>query len=256
MGVCDLPEAFQIHVLVVPQHLGAGVANEGQLVLIRSLYVLHQRGEGMSAAVRGVFPAIFYDGVFDAAGIQSRVELLAVLLDCHGRAVRVAEDGAGDLPVGESVDGGLDLRRDCDNSVSACFSFGTAGEVLLLPVVVGCVQLQELRGPVTKLKLGHDVVHEGDLSNVLLELFQSIQGKAFFSKSVFTADYQILAHVHRGHVARDCILVQEAADGLHGLLGALARCFVHALLQIVPGVSIKGSFQRGWKCFIADGSSP
>ena len=50
-GVCDLAEAFQIYVLVVPEHLCAGVSDEGQLVLVGGLDVLHQRGESVSAAV-------------------------------------------------------------------------------------------------------------------------------------------------------------------------------------------------------------
>lgn len=47
----------------MPEHLRAGVSDEGQLVFVGGLDVLHQRGEGVSAAVRGVFPAIGYNGV-------------------------------------------------------------------------------------------------------------------------------------------------------------------------------------------------
>ena len=132
-NVCDAAEAFQIHVLVVPEHLCAGVSDEGKLVLVGGLDVLHQRGEGVSAAVRGVFPAIgsveFDYWVINAAGFQGSVELLAVLLDCHRCSVRVAEDRAGDLPIGEPVDGGLDLRGNRNDTVAACFGFGAAGEV-------------------------------------------------------------------------------------------------------------------------------
>lgn len=41
-GVCDAAEAFQIHVLVVPQHLCAGVSDKGQLVLVGGQRVIPQ----------------------------------------------------------------------------------------------------------------------------------------------------------------------------------------------------------------------
>ena len=59
-GICDAAKAFQINILVVPEHLCAGVSDEGQLVLMGGLDILHQLGEGVSAAVRGLFHVIIY----------------------------------------------------------------------------------------------------------------------------------------------------------------------------------------------------
>ena len=49
--VCDAAQAFDIYVLIMPQHFGVGVADQGQLVLVRGLDILHQGGEFVTAAV-------------------------------------------------------------------------------------------------------------------------------------------------------------------------------------------------------------
>lgn len=109
----------------MPQHLGAGVANEGQLVLVGSLDTLHQRGEGVSAAVGRVFAPLhsadLNDGIVNPTGFQGTVKLLPVFLNGQSRSVLVTEDRAGDLPFGETVNGSLDLRRKQFLSESFCF---------------------------------------------------------------------------------------------------------------------------------------
>ena len=161
-GIRDAAEAVHIDILVVPEHLCAGVSDEGELVLIGSLHGLHQRGEGVSAAVGRVPAAVdsvdFGDGVFDSAGIQAFVKGLAIILNRELPSIRAAEDRTGQLPLGEAVDGGLDLRGDGDDSISAGFGFGAAGESLVLPIVVGCVQLQQLGRPETEIALGYGII--------------------------------------------------------------------------------------------------
>ena len=50
-SVGDAAETIHIHVLIVPEHFGGGVADETQLVLVGGRYVLKECGKGMAAAV-------------------------------------------------------------------------------------------------------------------------------------------------------------------------------------------------------------
>ena len=83
-GIGDAAEVGQIYVLVVPEHGGGGVAHELQLVLVRGLHPLEQRGEGMAAAVGRVGvaldPVYLYDGVIYPGGGEGGVEGRPVVL--------------------------------------------------------------------------------------------------------------------------------------------------------------------------------
>lgn len=161
-GIRDPAEAFQIHILVVPEHFCTGVADQCQLVLVRSLDSFHQGGEGVTAAVGGVLPALdavdLRGGIGDPAGIQHLVEHVPVVFDREAAAVGLAEERAADLVGGEPVDGGLDLRGDGHDAVLAGFRLGTAGEGLILSVIVGNIQIQQLRGAEAQIALRHNVV--------------------------------------------------------------------------------------------------
>ena len=50
-SIGDAAETIHIHVLIVPEHFDGGVADETQLVLVGSRYVLKECGKGMAAAV-------------------------------------------------------------------------------------------------------------------------------------------------------------------------------------------------------------
>lgn len=50
-SVGDAAETIHVYVLIVPEHFGGGVADETQLVLVGSRYVLKECGKGMAAAV-------------------------------------------------------------------------------------------------------------------------------------------------------------------------------------------------------------
>ena len=52
--VRDLPQIVQIDILIIAELLIAGVANQGQFVLIRTGDALEKRGKGMAAAMGGV----------------------------------------------------------------------------------------------------------------------------------------------------------------------------------------------------------
>ena len=161
-NVCDAAKAFQINVLVVPQHLCGCVADQGEFVLVGGLDVLHEGGEGVTAAVGRVFAALdsvyLCDRIFDTAGIQGIVESFAVSGDGHRGAVGIAEHRAGDLLIGELVDDGLDLGGDGDSAILAGIGLGAADKSFPGAVVTADIQIQQLRGTEAQVTLGHDII--------------------------------------------------------------------------------------------------
>ena len=65
-----------MHMLIVLQHFGAGVAHQFQLVLIGGLHGLHQCGKSMAAAIRRKLarPARAFCMERQAHGLQSGIE--------------------------------------------------------------------------------------------------------------------------------------------------------------------------------------
>lgn len=116
----------------------------------------------MTAAVGSVLPPLYAidlcDGVLDPAALQSPIELLAVILNCHSTSDRSAEDGTGGFILGQAVNDGLDLRGDGNHPVFTGFGLGTAGQRFLFPVVIGDIQFQQFRGPEAEVALCHNVI--------------------------------------------------------------------------------------------------
>ena len=86
-SVGDAAETIHIHVLIVPEHFGGGAADETQLVLVGSRYVLKQRGKGMAAAVGRV--AVTNDAV---ALLQKGARAIGALTAPAGGAGRRREN--------------------------------------------------------------------------------------------------------------------------------------------------------------------
>ena len=86
-SVDDAAETIHIHILIVPEHFGGGVADETQLVLVGSRYVLKQRGKGMAAAVGRVAMA---DGA--VALLQKGARAIGALTAPAGGAGRRREN--------------------------------------------------------------------------------------------------------------------------------------------------------------------
>jgi len=172
----------------VPEHLCAGVADQSQLILVRRLDALHQGGEGVTAAVRRVFAALdtvdLGYGIVDAAGVEGLVECLTVVFDREAASVGFAEDRAADLVGSEPVNGGLDFRRDGDDAVLTGFGLGAAGEGFVLPVVIGSIQLQKLRGAESQVALRRAatirniLIRDVDLPNRVIYLRHTKNKKA------------------------------------------------------------------------------
>ena len=109
----NLAQIVQIDVLIVAELLLAGVADQGQLVLVGSGDALHQCGEGVAAAVGrvGVFLVAVdvKSGVWQFQRVQQIVKHLAVGFEIQ----RLAVGGAEHLPGGPLpyplIDDALDL---------------------------------------------------------------------------------------------------------------------------------------------------
>lgn len=108
------------------------MAYQLQLVLVGALDALHQRGERVTAAVRGVGFALhaghFVLRIFNAALVEELVKLLAVFCDTQRPAAFRAKHGSAYLIVCEPVDYRLYLGGDSDNAVCAGVSLGAADE--------------------------------------------------------------------------------------------------------------------------------
>ena len=85
--VRDAAEAFEVYILVVSEHFGAGMTDKRQLILVRCLDVFHQGGEGVAAAVGRVLSSVdsvyLYNGIRDSAGFQSLIEPFPVGFNGH-----------------------------------------------------------------------------------------------------------------------------------------------------------------------------
>lgn len=202
-------QTFNINVLVVPQHFSGSMTDQGQLVLICTLNIFHHRSEGVAAAVRRVLaplhPVHLGNGIVNPAGVQHIIEPLAVVFNAHTGAVRIAEHRTGNFVPGEPVNNGLNLGVDRDKPVLSGFRLGSAGEGLLLPVIVGGIQGQQFRRAEPQVTLGHNVVGIGDRPDMASQGFQRLHGKTFFPKPLHTTHHQILAHVQAGKVTGYCI---------------------------------------------------
>lgn len=242
---------LNINVLVVPQHFGGGVTDQGQFVFVCALYVLHHGCKSVAGAVGGVLAAAysvhFRQWVCNAASFQNVVEPLAVILNGHTAAVGVAEHRAGNLVGGEPVNDWLDFRADGNDPVFTGFGLCTALEGALLAVIIGNVQGKQLGGAETKMALGNHIICIWDDADVRPDGSQGFHGQTFFSHALCTIDHQILSHVQASEVTGDGILIEQTNDGFHVLLSALSGYFVHALLQIVHGDLADGEIPDGHK---------
>ncbi len=112
-SIDDPAQAIYIYILVVPQHFGGGMTNQGQLVFIGTGDILHQGSECVPAAVWGVFFAVytlyFRGWVIDSAGVQNLIEYLAVLCNGHSGAVLFAEYITCNFICNQPVDDRLDF---------------------------------------------------------------------------------------------------------------------------------------------------
>lgn len=237
-GVCDTAEVGQIYVLVVPEHGGGGVAHELQLVLVRGLHPLEQRGEGMAAAVGRVGvaldPVYLYDGVIYPGGGEGGVEGRPVVLWRDGPSVPAGEHGAAGAAAHGGIHKGLDLWGHGDGPVCACVGFGAAGEGSLGPVIIFNAQGQQLGGPKAQVALAQDRIHAVQ-AHQRPELIHRLQGQARLAYPGLAADDDIGGQVQvvRHGVAGNAELVDQAAEGLHVLLGAAAQVVIEAVLDIV-----------------------
>ncbi len=147
-GVCNAAQAFQIHVLIVPEHLCAGVPDQGKLVFVWGLDGFHQGGESMAAAVGGVlsplYSVVLGYRICNAAGVQSRIEFVSVIRYAHSAAIGGTEQGTGNFIFCQPVNDGLDLWGYGDHTVLSRFCLCPAGKRPFLPVVACNVELQQL----------------------------------------------------------------------------------------------------------------
>lgn len=155
--VYNTAQTFNIDILIMPQHFGCCVTNQGQFVLVCTLHILHQGGEGVASAMRGVFPSLYAvylrDGVFYSTSFQGFIEFLAIFLNRHLASILCAEDGSGNFVFRQTVNDRLNFRGYGDNSVFASFSLGTSGQGFLNPVIIRNVQFQKFRRSEPKVTL-------------------------------------------------------------------------------------------------------
>ena len=112
-SIGDAAETIHIHVLIVPEHFGGGVADETQLVLVGSRHVLKQRGKGMAAAVGRVAMAddavALLHGIVKADGVQSGVKCCPVVSETQASAGGADKHRPGGPAGHQPVNDGLDL---------------------------------------------------------------------------------------------------------------------------------------------------
>lgn len=101
----------------------------------------------MAAAVRSVLPTFdtidLCYRIVDSTGFQDTIKFITVVFYTQLFTGLVAEQRAGNLVFCQAIDDGLNFRGDSDNSILASLGFGTSGESLLFPVVVGNIQIQK-----------------------------------------------------------------------------------------------------------------
>lgn len=161
-GICDAAKPLNIHVLIVPQHFRAGVANQSQLVFIRCLHIFHQGRERVTATVGRVFPSVYTidlcNGILDFTGLQRLVELFTICFDSHAASVFCAEHGAAYFILGKLIYDRLDLRGDGYQTILTCLSLCATDEGFLFLIVVAGIQIQKFRGPEAEIALCYDIV--------------------------------------------------------------------------------------------------
>ena len=145
-GIRDFSEAFDVHILVMPEHFGGGVADQAELVFVWRVHIFHQGGESVPAGMRRVFvPAgvsLADHGIVGADSLQRRIESITICFDGHGLVAGRTEHGAADLVFCQIIDDRLDFWRDSYNSVLAGVGLGAANEGALLSVVELGIQRQ------------------------------------------------------------------------------------------------------------------
>lgn len=224
----------------MPEHFREGMADQGQFILVGRRYIFHQGRKSVAARMGGVAPAfgvtLSLYGVLDAALFQDAVEDRAVCFEGHSGDVWAAKDRAADLVLCQPVNDGLDFWGDCDHAVASRLCFGSPCEGPFRPIVVGHVQIKELRGAEAKVALAQDIVRVGDGILVCLKRLYRMQRKALPLLSGLPAHPEKLRHVEPGQVPGNGVFIQQAAQRLHILLGALSLgAVVHAVLQVIYG---------------------
>ena len=220
------------------EHFGGGVADETQLVLVGGRHVLKQRGKGMAAAVGRVAMAddavALLHGIVKADGLQSGVKCCPVVSETQASAGGADKHRPGGTTAHQPVNDGLDLGRDRDDTAAARLRLSAANKAPQSGVVVLDIQRQQLRGPEAEIALGHDVLPVGERRPGLLEGLHGLHGKRTLLLGHAAAHDEIFPQIQGGQMSGDGVLVEQAAEGLHVLPGALpGGAVIHALLQVV-----------------------
>lgn len=179
-------------------------------------------------------PVYLYDGVIYPGDGEGGVEGRPIVLWGDGPSVPAGEHGAAGAAAHGSIHKGLDFGGHGDGPVCACVGFGAAGEGPLGPVIIFNAQGQQLRGPEAQVALAQDRIHAVQ-ANQRPELVHRLQGQARLAYPGLAADDDVGGQVQvvRHGMAGDAELVDQAAEGLHILLGAAAQVIVEAVLDIV-----------------------
>ena len=131
-SVGDAAETIHIHILIVPEHFGGGVADETQLVLVGGRHILKQRGKGMAAAVgrvAGTNDAVaLLHGIVKADGVQSGVKCCPVVSETQASAGGADKHRTGGTTAHQPVNDGLDLGRDRDDTAAARLRLSAANK--------------------------------------------------------------------------------------------------------------------------------
>lgn len=210
-GVCNAPERLNIHILIVAEHLGGCVANQFKLVFVRGWDIFHERGEGVAAAVRRVFVALYavfcLGWVIYAGRCQSAIERRSVGPQGHLCSICTAEHRAGVPASCEPVNNGLDLRGDGNSLISSGIGLGAADECILLPIIIAYIQLRQFGRPEAEIALGEHIVRVGHYAYILAQFVQLLDGDTVLAAALASPHNEILPHIDGGKVARDAELI-------------------------------------------------
>ena len=237
-GICDPPEIVIIDILIVPQHLGAGVAYDSQFVLVRRLDQFEHGGKGVPATVRRVLvPAVLIDGIVDPYGRQGGVETIILELPvAQYAAIGCVEDLARRPPRCQPLYDRQDLGRDRDDPIPAGLGLCTPAQTPIIPVKLRGIQSQKLAGPEAEHVTAVDIIGIGYRADSGFDGLALLRRKADPVLAGVSGDPQELRQVAvlGNVVARNPVFVHQPAEGLHVLSGPPpGGAIIHALLQVI-----------------------